>query len=650
MKKHILLLCVLSLVLTLSACSNQLPPSVTDDITTDITTPYIATPYSSEDCIGKDYTDIRKAFSDAGYLNISEIKEEDLKSADAASIGTVASISIGGETAFAKGQNFDKNDEVVIHYHALKKHTVTVHIVFLSNLLFNTEDVNFLVDDETVGKLDHGVDMDFVLQLDDGEHILSFVNVEYPDDIGTVNLLVDCDIEVEYEIDVEFSAVAVETKYVDKLLELAPGEVKTDMAAADYYSMNYKDAAKALESLGFTNIKYEALYDIFFGWTDEGAVKSVTINGNGEFSRGTIFNANDEVVITYHMPEEDDPSYIKMPLASEDYDGMNYLEVEQALKDLGFTNIITYSSTSSYHNDGEVFSVAVNRHSFDAGDAFKADEKITIDYYILEKPVVVETININNNDQFAALMKITDQTDAATIRTFANAHIGDIIEFDGCVAFMMRHEDYKTRFNICLVGGDYEADRVYGPLFSFEDVNFYDMNVDGTDTVAEGMNFHITAEIRGYNAEGNYIILEPVSMTLRQASSETPKKPSEEPTKEVDTAEVVLPPSGSKLAKDLDSKGKTTVYYINIDGMANKPMLKKWGSATVTDGVAEYLDYLENLGFKITITDTSSKEPYSGFHVYETNFKVSNSEISWTMFLIIQEEDFVEYELDIHLS
>ena len=74
------------------------------------------------------------------------------------------------------------------------------------------------------------------------------------------------------------------------------------------------------------------------------------------------------------------------------------------------------------------------------------------------------------------------------------------------------------------------------------------------------------------------------------------------------------------------------------------------GKATVTDGVAEYLDYLKELGFTIKITETKKSEPHSGFHLYETKFKVSNSEISWTMYLCIQDEDFVEYELDINLN
>lgn len=117
-----------------------------------------------------------------------------------------------------------------------------------------------------------------------------------------------------------------------------------------------------------------------------------------------------------------------------------------------------------------------------------------------------------------------------------------------------------------------------------------------------------------------------------------------------DTTKIVLPKEDSKLGKDLDTKGTSTVYYINVDGTANKPTTTTWGSATVTDGVAEYLNYLQDLGFTVTVTNTKHKQPYSGFHTYETDFKISNNKVSWTMYLMIQKEKYVEYELDIHLQ
>lgn len=112
--------------------------------------------------------------------------------------------------------------------------------------------------------------------------------------------------------------------------------------------------------------------------------------------------------------------------------------------------------------------------------------------------------------------------------------------------------------------------------------------------------------------------------------------------------EIVFPDSSSKLGKDLDSdtaNSNNSRYYYNIDNIRNVPSIKKYKNATVTDGVFDYLKYLEGLGYKIEITNVSNKEPYNGFHSYETSFKVSKDVTSWKMDLNIQDEKYIEYEL-----
>lgn len=142
----------------------------------------------------------------------------------------------------------------------------------------------------------------------------------------------------------------------------------------------------------------------------------------------------------------------------------------------------------------------------------------------------------------------------------------------------------------------------------------------------------------------------------KTAGSESTKEQIAPKSKSVEVADVkrnpavILPDSNTKLGKDFDMKGTNTVYYVNVDGQKNKPILKKWGSATVTDGVAEYLNYLKDQGCNITITRYETKTPYSGFTVYETYFNVENENITWDMYLCIQDEKYVEYELDINLS
>ncbi len=121
------------------------------------------------------------------------------------------------------------------------------------------------------------------------------------------------------------------------------------------------------------------------------------------------------------------------------------------------------------------------------------------------------------------------------------------------------------------------------------------------------------------------------------------------PTKP-NTSKIVLPKETSKLGLDFDSKGANTICYINVDGFLNIPKLQTWGSATVTDGVAEYLDYLTSLGFTVTVTNKTHESPWEGFDKYDTEFKVTGTNISWTMSLYIQSEYYVEYELDIHIQ
>ena len=493
--------------------------SDTDTNTSDLPTEPIittaSTPIAATDCVGKDYSSIKSDFSSAGFTNIKVEKVEDLKGSESDKLNTVESISVNGNAEFTQEQEFKKTDEVVIRYHAYEKCTVTIHVDFIPNLIFSTYDVELLWNGIEKGTLEHGEDQDFEFTVDPGEYTIAFESAESSSVKGEVSLTVDCDIETSYKISCYSDKVRVETLYVDRLTELAEGEVKLDVAASEYKYENYEDVTTALKTLGFTNIKYNVLYDIVFGCTDEGEVESVSIAGSSDFNRGDVFIADAEVIITYHMPEDADPSNITMNKSSSSYEGIDYLEVEQIFKGLGFTNITLDGTTieSTSYTDGEVFEVEIDGYSFDSGDVFKPDEKVEIKYYIVEEPM--PNITIDNDADFAALMKITDQTDAATIKQFVNTHIGDVIEFDGCVALMMKHENYNTRFDVAMAGGDYDSDRVYGPLFAFEDVNFYDMNVSGTDTVAQGMNFHIVAEIKGYSEAGGYIILDPVSMTGR---------------------------------------------------------------------------------------------------------------------------------------
>ena len=84
-------------------------------------------------------------------------------------------------------------------------------------------------------------------------------------------------------------------------------EIKVPENASSYKYDDYQDVQNSLSQAGFTNIDTEIQYDIVFGLTKEGEVESVSIDGNSEFKKGDLFKKDAQVIITYHMKEEDDP-------------------------------------------------------------------------------------------------------------------------------------------------------------------------------------------------------------------------------------------------------------------------------------------------------------------------------------------------------
>lgn len=394
--------------------------------------------------------------------------------------------------------------------------TLKIIIDFVGNLFFSTYNVKMDVNGEAA-TLKHGKGGTFEYHLRPGKYTVMFTSEDSPLVGGSAEIDLSGDTEVSYKISCYSNEITVKTLYVENRGAVGENEAMAPVSASDCKYKNYAVVEKCFTDAGFTNITTEILYDIYWGFTDNGDVEQVSIAGNSKFIRGDIFPSDSKIVITYHMPEDDNPSNITMEKDSIYYDGKNYLDVKQQFENMGFTNISldAVMTEDTFYADGEVVYVEIDGWSFDIGDKFAPDTPVYIRYYCVKTPSITESITIENNGDFAALMSITDQTDAATIKKYAISHTDDVIEFDGCIVFMMKHKNLKTRFDVCLAGCDYNASTVYGPLFAFEDVNYYDMNVSGSDSVAQGMNFRITAKIKGFSEAGGYIILKPVSLVAR---------------------------------------------------------------------------------------------------------------------------------------
>ena len=420
-----------------TANKNKPTPNQTSD--TSIAAVPVAAPYGAAECLEQDYMTIQDAFYAAGFMNIEAEKVEDLQAADVDKVNTIDAISVDGKTDFTKEQVFQSDDEVHIRYHGYAKCNVKIHVDFVPNLIFSKYDVNLLLNGIEEGTLTHGEDQDFELSIDPGEYTLTFESAESSSVKGEVTLPVDCDVEASYKIACSSDKVSVETLYVDRLMELADGEVKLDVAASEYKHKNYEDVAAALKTLGFTNIKYEVLYDIVLGWTDDGEVESVSIADKTDFNRGDVFPADAEIVITYHMPEDDDPNKTTETIPAEDdnspvfYSTNDYETAKQ-----GNSGVFSYKSTGGSYDiywiidfdEGYVY-------WFTDGNGDSTCDRLKIDSGTLNDKVIItyhdgsdewsyslhfkyvdhpETLIMVDNDGFDYKYATTDLNNAISIR------------------------------------------------------------------------------------------------------------------------------------------------------------------------------------------------------------------------------------------
>ena len=144
--------------------------------------------------------------------------------------------------------------------------------------------------------------------LEEGNYTLTFTNSEDSSIKNETTINVNNDMEIGYKVSCHSDNISVTNLYVDVDEEIADDEVEIKTDKSEFVYKNYKDVIKKINELGFTNIVEKPMYDIVFGWTEEGEVDNVTINGSDTYKRGDVFKKDTEIVVSYHLKEEDDPS------------------------------------------------------------------------------------------------------------------------------------------------------------------------------------------------------------------------------------------------------------------------------------------------------------------------------------------------------
>lgn len=475
----------------------------------------VVVPISPSEIQDVEYETIVTLFTNAGFENISKNEVFDLDP-DIFSVDFQNEVSIQGNADFAEGDSvpFDAPVSVISHK-PFARRTVNIHIDFQSNLFFNKYGVVVALDGDKE-TLEHGEDSDIEYQLKDGDYVLTFTSAESSSINGETRLNVSSDVDASFKISCNSDNISVETIYIDNKFELADDEVKIMTTQSEFRLNHYNSTIATLKEWGFTNIIEKPLYDIRLGWTEEGSVESVTINGETEYKRGDVYKQDSEVIVSYHLNQDDDPSRIAMAKDSYEYEGQHFLEVKNELQEMGFSNVVLEECTSDDYSkiNGEVDEVSINYIGFDIGDSFKPEDLVTIRHYPEKNVLTVE-----NSEALAGLIYLDWEKDRNDITDFAFSHVDEIVDLEMMTAFVENYKDstkeYSTRFNYTLYAVDSENALLSGPVFLFENVNYSELNLNGAnvpDSFGSGIHCRVRAVIDGI--KDGMILLDPISIEV----------------------------------------------------------------------------------------------------------------------------------------
>lgn len=240
------------------------------------------------------------------------------------------------------------------------------------------------------------------------------------------------------------------------------GEAKTPSGSSAMKGEDYESVVEKFEEEGFTNIKLEKIEDLITGWlTKDGEVEEVSVGGDFEYSPDEWVNADTEVIIRYHtFPEKE------TEVAEEKLEGNTNQEETTETK----------------------------------------DENI-------EEAVSDEVLTIDNCEELAKIL-LTQEDLYEEYSNFASKYSGRTIEFDGRIDNVAKYKDYNTRYDILVGAGDYDPNHAIGPSFKFENVGFYDGEVDKL-CFETGKNVRIVAKVGSFDKNTLLFYIYPVLVTER---------------------------------------------------------------------------------------------------------------------------------------
>lgn len=400
----------------------------------------IELPLSLQNLQSYDYLEIADMFSTSGFTNITTEEVFDLEPGDNPKIFE-NEVLINGKSVFNKSESLAFDTPITIICHKpYETFEVNILIDFIPNIIFSRYDVRFLIDGDEQGFMQHGKDGNYAATLKNGSHVLSFVSSNSDSVNGEFTLDVDCNIDASFKINCSSDKINVEPIYIDYHEILAADEAKTMSDKYGLIGKNYETVVETLKSWGFTNIKTQPQYDIVWGFTEVGSVANVTISQQDDYQRGTIFKKTDEVIVSYHLLESDDPNKsLENETSESEETPVFYSTNTYKIAQKGNTGVFSYKSSGSSYDiywiidfDGGYVYYFTDGNGESSCDRLKIDsgtlnDKVIITYhdnedewsYNLHFKYVnhPETLIMVDNDGFDYQYSTTDLESALQLRS-----------------------------------------------------------------------------------------------------------------------------------------------------------------------------------------------------------------------------------------
>ena len=109
MKKNLLFLCLLVVIISISACSAEQDPNV------------LKVSKSSDEIAGENYQTVISNLEETGFTNIETKVLHDLITGWLTKDGEIEQVEINGDTEFSANDSFQKDSKIVITYHTFPK-------------------------------------------------------------------------------------------------------------------------------------------------------------------------------------------------------------------------------------------------------------------------------------------------------------------------------------------------------------------------------------------------------------------------------------------------------------------------------------------------------------------------------------------------